>query len=287
MIQALNRLMSYIEEHLTEEISVAEAAKVIGLSEYHLKRTFSFIAGISLADYIKNRRLALANTELIKGKSVTEVAFNYQYQSVEGFSRAFREWSGYLPSEVIKNRQQKSFPPRSFYIEVQGGVSMKFRIEEKPGFNLIGVSKRVPIEFEGENQTIQALAQSITEKQRTELHEIGDLYPNQVLNASYDFDESRMEEKGSLTHLIGFATTQENRFDDLEQVAVEQHTWAIFPNQGPFPETLQDTWGKIYTEWLPTSDYELVSAPEISFTNFVDGVENSYSEIWLAVKEKN
>ena len=189
MIQDLNRLMDFIEAHLTEDISLAEAAKTIGISEYHLKRTFSFIAGISLVEYIKNRRLALANSELIKGEPVTNVAFKYRYQSVEGFSRAFREWSSYLPSEVIKNQHQKTFPRRTFYIDVKGGISMEFKIEEKPAFKLVGVSKRVPIQFEGTNNAIQELAQSITEKQRAEMHELGDLYPHQVINASYAFDE--------------------------------------------------------------------------------------------------
>lgn len=286
MIQELNRLMTYIEERLTKEISLAEAAKTIGLSEYHLKRTFSFIAGISLVEYVRNRRLALANSDLIKGESVTEVAFKYGYQSVEGFSRAFREWSGFLPSEIIKSQFQKSFPPLSFYINVKGGVSMDFKIEEKPTFNLVGVSKRVPIQFEGTNKAVQDLAQSMTEKQRTEMRELGNMYPNQVLNASYAFDEGRMEETGELTHFIGFATTQENFFDDLEQLPIAKHKWAIFPNKGPFPQTLQDTWGKIYSEWLPSSNYELVQAPEISFTNYDGGLENCYSEIWVAVKEK-
>lgn len=286
MIQELNRLMEYIEEHLTQEISIAEVAKQIGISEYHLKRTFSFIAGISLIDYIKNRRLAMANKDLVEGELVTDVAFKYRYQSVEGFSRAFREWSGSLPSEVIKSRQQKSFPRRSFFIDVKGGVSMDFKIEEKEAFNLVGVSKRVPVQFEGENNAIQELAQSITPQQKAEMHELGDLYPQRVLNASYAFDEARMEERGDLTHVIGFVTTKENHFADLTQLQVAKHTWAVFPNQGPFPQTLQDTWGKIYSEWLPSSDYELVQAPEISFTNFDDGIENCYSEIWLAVKAK-
>ncbi|MDT2759119.1 AraC family transcriptional regulator [Enterococcus xiangfangensis] len=287
MIQELNRLMEYIEEHLTQEISIAEVAKQIGISEYHLKRTFSFIAGISLIDYIKNRRLAMANKDLAEGELVTDVAFKYRYQSVEGFSRAFREWSGSLPSEVIKSRQQKSFPRRSFFIDVKGGVSMDFKIEEKEAFNLVGVSKRVPLQFEGVNNAIQELAQSITAQQKAEMHELGDLYPQRVLNASYAFDEARMEERGDLTHVIGFATTKENHFADLTQLQVAKHTWAVFPNQGPFPQTLQDTWGKIYSEWLPSSEYELVQAPEISFTNFDDGLENCYSEIWLAVKAKN
>lgn len=286
MIQDLNYLMTYVEEHLREEISFEEAAKQIGLSEYHLNRTFSFIAGLSLKDYIKKRRLALANSDLINGASVTEVAFTYGYQSVEGFSRAFREWTGFLPSEISKNQYQKSFPPRTFYMDVKGGLSMEFKIEKKEAFNLVGVTKQVPVQFEGVNTAIQDLAASITDQQKQEMHNLGNLYPNQVLNASYGFDENRIDEKGTLTHTIGFATTKENPYGDLEQVAVEEHTWVIFPNRGTFPQVLQETWRNIYGEWIPTSDYELVQAPEISFTDFSKGLSDCYSEIWIAVKKK-
>nr|WP_242589909.1 helix-turn-helix domain-containing protein [Enterococcus sp. DIV0660C] len=98
---------------------------------------------MTLAEYIKNRRLALVNQDLISGGRVTEVAFCYGYQTVEGFSRAFRKWSGYLPSEIRKIEIQKSFPKLSFYIEVRGGISMEFKIEKQ----LVGVSKRVSIQF--------------------------------------------------------------------------------------------------------------------------------------------
>ena len=286
MIQNLNQLMDYIEEHLTEEMSIGKVAKTVGISEYHLKRTFSFIAGISLSQYIKKRKLASANVELIDGEKVTEIAFKYGYQSIDGFSRAFRDWSGYLPSEVSENKVQKSFPKLTFYIDVKGGSSMEFRIEKKDKFNLVGITKVVPIQFEGENNAIQELAQSITESQRNEMRELGDVYPYQFLNASYNFDEERLEEKGNLTHMIGYATTKRNHYSDLEQTPIESNTWAIFPNQGSFPTTLQETWGKIYSEWLPDSNYELVKAPEISFTKFENNQNNLYSEIWIAVKEK-
>jgi AraC-like DNA-binding protein len=38
------------------------------------------------------------------------IAFKYGYQSIEGFSRAFRDWSGQAPSEVMKTQIQKIFP---------------------------------------------------------------------------------------------------------------------------------------------------------------------------------
>ncbi|TCP69075.1 AraC family transcriptional regulator [Baia soyae] len=286
MVQEFNDVMNYIETHLTEEISGKEISKMVGLSDYHFKRMFSYMAGMSLNEYIKNRRLSVANVELINGAKVTDLAYQYGYQSIEGFSRAFREWSGFLPSEVAKNKIQKSFPKFSFFIDIRGGVSMEFKIEKKEKFHVVGVSKRVPIQFEGENKAIFELAQSITEQQREEMHQLADLHPHQVLNVSYDFDDGYLEEKGYLTHMIGFATTKENTFDDLEQLSIEEGLWAIFPNQGPFPATLQETTAKIYSEWLPSSGYEVADAPGISFTKYNGTSENVYSEIWMPVKEK-
>ncbi|SOC15525.1 AraC family transcriptional regulator [Ureibacillus xyleni] len=286
MLQQFNLLMDYIETHLTEDISREEITKIVGLSDYHFKRMFSYLAGMSLSEYIKNRRLSVANAELINGARVTDVAYKYRYQSVEGFSRAFREWNGFLPSEVVKNKIQKSFPKFTFFIDIRGGKSMEFKIEKKEQFNIVGVSKRVPIQFEGVNNAIVELAQTITEQQRKEMHQLADLYPHYVLNVSYNFDDGYLEEKGYLTHMIGFATTKENLYADLEQITVEESLWAIFPNEGPFPQTLQETTARIYSEWLPSSDYELVDLPGISFSKHNGQSENVYSEIWVPVKKK-
>ncbi|MFU1798423.1 AraC family transcriptional regulator [Paenibacillus azoreducens] len=286
MLQQLNNLMDYIETHLTEEISGKDISKIVGLSDYHFKRMFSYMAGMSLNEYIKKRRLSVANVELINGAKVTDIAYKYGFQSIEGFSRAFREWSGFLPSEVTKNKIQKSFPKFLFFIDIRGGISMEFKIEKKEKFNIVGVSNRVPIQFEGVNNAILELAQSITEQQRNEMHQLADLYPHQVLNVSYDFDDGFLEEKGYLTHMIGFATTKENTFDDLEQLSIEESLWAIFPNQGPFPVTLQETTAKIYSEWLPSSDYEVADIPGISFTKHSGTSENVYSEIWMPVRKR-
>ncbi|RUL53968.1 AraC family transcriptional regulator [Lysinibacillus antri] len=286
MLQQFNHLMDYIETHLTEDISGNDISKIVGLSDYHFKRMFSYMAGMSLNEYIKNRRLSVANAELVYGAKVTDIAYKYGYQSIEGFSRAFREWSGFLPSEVAKNKIQKSFPKYTFFIDIRGGKSMEFKIEKKEKFNIVGVSKRVPIQFEGENNAIIELAQTITEQQRSEMHQLADLDPHQVLNVSYDFDDGFLEEKGYLTHMIGFATTKENPFDDLEQITIEESLWAIFPNQGPFPATMQETTAKIYSEWLPSSHYEVADLPGISFTKYTGTSENVYSEIWMPVKKK-
>jgi len=84
-------------------------------------------------------------------------------------------------------------------------------------------------------------------------------------------------------HLMDYI---EKYLTDLEQITIEESLWAIFPNQGPFPATLQETTAKIYSEWLPSSDYELADLPGISYIKYNGTSENMYSEIWMAVKKK-
>ena len=63
--------------------------------------------------------------------------------------------------------------------------------------------------------------------------------------------------------MIGVLTTNEEISDQLDKVQVEADTWAIFPNEGPFPSTLQETMAKTYAEWLPSSNYEVIKCAKI------------------------
>jgi len=242
---------------------------------------------LTLSEYIKRRKLSEANKDLLSGEKVTDVAFKYGYQSIDGFTRAFKKWSGFLPSDVIKKGISKSFPKLSFVITVKGGISMEFRIEEKPAFNLVGVSKRVPMQFEGVNNEIVKLAESITDEQREEMHSLQNIEPYEIVNASYDADANFLKEEGYLTHLIGVLTSKNQVSDNLDIVPVEACTWAVFPNEGPFPSTLQETMAKTYSEWLPSSDYEVINAPVFSFTKMDEHRNNyAYSEVWIPVRKK-
>lgn len=288
MLKELNQVMDYIEEHLTEELTLEEIANFAGASDYHLRTVFFHLSGITLSEYIKNRRLAEANRALLKGHSVTEVAYRYGYQSLDGFTRAFKKWSGYLPSEIAKTQHSEFFPKLSFKITVTGGISMEYKIVEQPEFYLAGVSKRVPMQFEGVNQAIVELAQSITPEQRAEMHALQNLEPKQIVNASYNADAAFLKEEGQLTHLIGVLTTDGSPSQLLEKVKVPASTWAVFPNEGPFPTTMQETHANIYAQWLPSSDYELIDVPGFSFTQMnEDKPGYAYSEIWTPVRKKD
>jgi AraC family transcriptional regulator len=287
MVKDLNRMIDYIEEHLTDDLSLERLSEDFGIADYHLRMTFFYLSGMTLSGYIKKRKLSEANKDLLDGEKVTDVAFKYGYQSIDGFSRAFKKWSGFLPSEVTKKGLSKMFPKLSFVITVKGGINMEYRIVDKPAFNLVGVSKRVPMQFEGINNEIVKLAESITEEQREEMHSLQNIEPYEIVNASYDADANFLKEEGELTHLIGVLTTKNQVSDRLEKVPVEACTWAVFPNEGPFPSSLQETMARTYSEWLPSSNYQVIDAPTFSFTKMdKEKKDYAYSEIWIPVRKK-
>ncbi|MGN5649164.1 AraC family transcriptional regulator [Bacillus sp. Brlt_9] len=287
-LKNMNAAMQYIENNLTNEIDFKEVARLALCSEYHFKRMFSFLAGISLSDYIRCRRLTLAAFELKNSNvKVIDVAIKYGYNSPDSFARAFQNLHGITPSEARNsNHSLKAYSPMTFQLSVQGGNEMNYRIEEKEPFRIIGITKRVPIVFNGVNEEIASMWKSLNPESIQTLKMLSNVEPNGIISASTNFSEGRMEEKGELDHYIGVATTKDCP-EQFKQLEVAASTWAIFEAVGPFPETLQNVWGRIYSEWFPSSNYELAEGPEILWNEQKDvSSPNFKSEIWIPVLKK-
>ncbi|WP_458415145.1 AraC family transcriptional regulator [Schinkia sp. CFF1] len=288
LLKSMNESMRYIEDTLTNDIDFKVVARIAHCSEFHFTRMFSFLAGITLSEYIRRRRLSLAAFELTNSNlKIIDIAVKYGYNSPDSFTRAFQNFHGVTPSEARNNGQQlKAFPPMTFQLSIKGGHEMNYRIEQKEGFNIVGIMKRVPIIFEGENPEIIAMWKSLTMKKIEQLKMLSNIEPVGIIQASTNFSEGRMEEKGELDQCIGVATTQEcpENFSKLEVPAL---TWAIFESTGPFPATLQETWGRIYSEWFPSSNYQVAEGPEILSIKTQDLTSPSVtSEIWIPVLKR-
>ncbi|NMO94246.1 AraC family transcriptional regulator [Paenibacillus lemnae] len=284
----LNRALQYIEENLEEDIDLKEAARLAHCSDYHFSRIFSFLAGISLSEYIRRRRLTLAAFELQAGDlRVVDVAVKYGYTSADAFSRAFQALHGISPSLVKSHAPSLiAYPRMTFQLTVQGGNAMNYRIVEKEAFRIAGIMKRVPIQFDGVNPEIASMWKSLTTEDIELLKKLSNIEPQGLISASVNFSEGRMEEKGELDHYIGAATSKEcpENFSTLEVPAL---TWAVFEAVGPFPETLQHVWGRIYSEWFPSASYELARGPEMLWNEGKDVSSPQYrSEIWIPVIKK-
>ena len=288
-LSSMNKALAYIEEHLTEDIDFGEVSRIAHCSEYHFRRMFSFLSGIGLSEYIRRRRLTLAALDLKDSNMrVIDVAVKYGYDSADSFSRAFYSMHGILPSEArSENTKLVAYPRMTFQLSIQGGCEMNYRIVEKGAFKIVGFKKRVPIMFKGINPEIEKMTELLTPEVIKKLKALSNVEPTGIINASANFSEGRMEERGELDHYIGVATTSEETtgFDVLE---TEAGTWAVFESIGPFPETLQNIWGRIYSEWFPTSGYEARKGPEILWNENPDTGNPKYrSEIWIPVKKKD
>ncbi|MBO0959640.1 AraC family transcriptional regulator [Neobacillus sp. MM2021_6] len=287
-LTSMNDAMRYIEDNLTDEIDFKVVARIAHCSEYHFKRMFSFLAGITLTEYIRRRRLSLAAFELTNSSlKIIDIAVTYGYNSPDSFTRAFQNLHGVTPSEARNNGQPlKAFPPMTFQLSIRGGNEMNYRIEQKEAFKIVGIKKRVPIIFEGENPVITEMWKSLTMEKIDQLKKLSNVEPKGMIQASTNFSDGRMEEKGELDQYIGVATTRECP-ENFLSLGVPALTWAIFESVGPFPSTLQETWGRIYSEWFPSSNYQVTEGPEILSIKTKDLTSPSVkSEIWIPVLKK-
>lgn len=163
---------------------------------------------------------------------------------------------------------------------------MKNRIIEKGAFKLAGFKKRVPIIFEGVNPEIAKMNALLTPEAVAELKDFSNVEPKGIISASTNFSEGRMQEIGELDHYIGVATDLDTQ-TSYDELLVEAGIWAVFESIGPFPETLQNIWGRIYSEWFPGSGYEVREGPEILWNEHPDTSQPNYtSEIWIPVRRK-
>jgi AraC family transcriptional regulator len=287
-LKRMNEALSYIEDNLTNDIDMKEVARIALCSEYHFQRMFSFLAGVTLSEYIRHRRLTLAAFELNNSSiRVIDVAVKYGYSSADSFTRAFQGLHGITPSDARNNGQSlKAYPRMTFQLSIKGGNEMNYRIEKKEAFNIVGIKKRVPIIFSGVNPEITAMWKSLDGVIISKLKELSNVKPIGLLSASTNFSEERMEEKGELDHYIGVATNNECP-SNLAELSVAASTWAVFESVGPFPETLQNIWGRIYSEWFPSSNYEIAEGPEILWNESKDVTSPKFkSEIWIPVIKK-
>ena len=137
----LNAAIEYVEQHITEELDYQKLAQLAGCSAYNFQRMFSFIADLSLVEYVRRRRLTLAALELQQsGVKVIDLALKYGYDSPVSFARAFQAFHGVTPSEAKKsNVSLRLFPPITFQITIQGVGEMNYRIVKTEPFQLFGI----------------------------------------------------------------------------------------------------------------------------------------------------
>ena len=246
----LNDITKYIEDNIENEIDYKILAKYLGVNVYTMQRLFTMIAGITLSDYIRKRRLSMAAFDLYNTRSkVIDVAFKYQYENSTSFSRAFEKFHGIKPSKITRETKLKNFPRIVFDENIKMTSELDYEVMELDAFTLYGISADVT------NSTIGKLAPIF-------FREIEDKY-GIVDYGIITYDNIREE---SQKYYCAYIDKKEN----FEEIKIPKSKWLKFRINSQNPKDIQETSQKFYKEFLPSCKYNLKTIPELEY--YHDGI---------------
>ncbi|ADL50828.1 AraC family transcriptional regulator [Clostridium cellulovorans] len=281
-LENMKNAIDYIENNLNNEIEYAKIAQIALCSQYHFQRMFGFLIGVPLSEYIRRRRLTLAAFDLQNSnEKIIDIALKYGYTSPDSFSRAFMAVHGINPSKARENGiSLKAYPRVTFSLSLKGVVEMNYRIEKKNSFTIVGVKERFS-HLEGLGENIGRMWSETSPETFGQIAELGDTEPYGLLGVY-----SGMYEDNTTDYYIATTTTKSCP-ETLSKLEIPSLTWAVFEITGPMPTAMSEVWGRIFSEWFPTSGYEHAEAPEVEWYSKGDLSATDYkSEIWIPVIKK-
>ena len=284
-LKQLNEAMDYIEANLFAVIDMKKVSLIAGCSQYHFKRMFTFLAGMPIGEYIRKRKLSSSAERLIKTDiKIIDLALELGYNSPDAFSKAFQQLHGFSPQHIRKEKVSiVSFSPLSFQLTIKGGKDMNVRIEQTIPFNLVGKMKKIHLQHLGVNPEVTEIFEMFKAEDFVYLKTLMNTKPSGILCASVYLGDS-YDEGTELDQYVAVATTMDVGRTKWDVLSVNVKSWAVFTTIGDFPHTLQNTWSRIYTEWLPSSNYETVEGPTLLWNESANTSDvNFKSEIWVPV----
>ncbi|MDR3594719.1 helix-turn-helix transcriptional regulator, partial [Clostridium sp.] len=89
-IEGIGEAINYIEENITEEIEIKNIAEKTFMSTFYFQKGFAMLCGFTVGEYIRQRRLTLAGSELVStDEKIIDIALKYGYASPDSFTKAF------------------------------------------------------------------------------------------------------------------------------------------------------------------------------------------------------
>lgn len=107
-----------IENNLHGKLSLNTIASQLGYSQFHFSKLFKKYTGLTVHQYINDRKLICASKDILKGERIINVAMNYGYETQSGFNKAFVKKFGYPPNMLYAMRLIKEL------FSAEGGIHM-------------------------------------------------------------------------------------------------------------------------------------------------------------------
>lgn len=289
----------YIENHLTGEIDCDAAARAAYSSKFHFQRVFGIACGITPGRYIRERRLTLAGSDLMRGENVLDVALKYGYGTPESFARAFEKFHGVMPSAVKKGSRLKSRSRITTDKFFSGEKRTECEIARLGERVFVGYKRRfagVPCGAERARQE-EDFFRSTRAKQWLLLGAARDnsadyCVVTNIDDEGYDFYIAYDLDEPTREDLYDRSVTGVDFMESLglETIVLPAATYAVFRTarqRRPVGE-YADMRSRAVVEWLSSSDYVLAEGAEVVVMKWRDGENgdrknNKYIEVQLPV----
>ncbi|MGL4737747.1 MAG: AraC family transcriptional regulator [Cellulosilyticaceae bacterium] len=255
----IEQCVVYIEMHIKEHLTLQQIADEVGYSIYHFSRIFTACKGMTITEYIRQRKVSLARIDLLKGYKIIDVALDYGFETHTGFIKAFKKVFHYSPSQYIARVVGYELEKMKYEV---GGYIMEPKIIQKESFKVAGYGIKTNISgtnftkdiasfwgnYEGEN-----LESKMYEILNPPKHgEVGLCVPNSG--------------NGEVTYLLGVIVEDFSKVtQEMLTVEVPKATYAVFTTspvdtrqddkQEEFAIVIKETWKYIFEEWFKDSGY--------------------------------
>lgn len=297
----IRKTLDYVEQHLLDEINYNELGKETAVSVFYLQKCFALMTGVTMGEYIRNRRLYLAALDLImRDEKIIDVAYKYGYESPESFTRAFTRFHQISPTRIKKEPSRiSSYLPLKISISILGGNAMDYVVEKMDAFKVVGFKKsflyenayeKIPVFWE---EFLETYMQGKGPKENQEL-------VNTCMIGEYGVSISNPADVTYFDYLIAGMYNETKLKKDMiarlnkevpKEMVIQEipaMEWARFRCVGPLSGNLQSLNTRIYSEWLPNNkEYELAGDMTLEWYSCGDTTSSDYiSEIWIPVKRK-
>lgn len=247
----LNKVIDTIEKELTNEIDYNELAKIVGISSYSLQRTFSFLTGMTLTEYIRKRRLSKAAEDIKRtDKKIIDIALKYRYDSPVSFSNAFKKMHGISPAIARKsNKSLKIFDKIQFKSAIEEIKEFEYRIVEMDEQEFYGVTTGIIADEDYKS--------------------IRELYTKSRQDGTMDFFIQNGKQKelyygiynpiikdDKYTTKATYYIAGKTKRNDFEKVKTPKGLWVCFTLTNKKQEDIKDLYNYMYTKWLTSSGYK-------------------------------
>ena len=275
MMHQFNQTMDYLEQQLTEEVDMKKFQQLSGYSYPLFSRLFSILADMTLAEYLRNRRLSEAVMDLRESsEKVIDIAMKYGYDSADAFSAAFKKFHDATPSEVRNGKPYRVFPKLQLSLKITGGKNMDIKTQEKPAFIVAGV-------------LLVAIANSKCPSAWEQLYAHHSFEMLEGLGSGQSFGVcSDVKEGEIIDYMAAYDVTDKTKAEELGLSIkdIPAAEYAIVPVKGPIPASIHNAWKYVLEVFFPETGYRHSGAPDFEVYTEGDMSSPDYQmELWIPV----